>query len=43
MKSSSAKKKRTNSLNQEDLLENITATNKNTKTNTNTKTSRKDK
>lgn len=43
MKSSSAKKKRTNSLNQEYLLENITATNKNTKTNTNTKTSRKDK
>ena len=47
MKSSSAKKKRTNSLNQEYLLENITATNKNTNknknTNTNTKTSRKDK
>jgi len=45
MKSSSAKKKRTNSLNQEYLLETITSTNtnKNKNKNTNTKTSRKDK
>ncbi len=43
MKSSSAKKKRTNSLNQEYLLETITSTNTNKNKNTNTKTSRKDK